>query len=89
MIELTPNTAFMIYLGLTLGMLFGIWCFQHFRTRKKKIAIAEKELFVCEYCHFCYLDDKAKEITKCSQCHSYNKSNVYTHRHHTKNNNSR
>jgi ribosomal protein L37AE/L43A len=77
MIELSPTTAFMIYLGLTLAVLLGIWLSQHFRGRKKKLMIAEQELFVCEYCHFCYLEMKGRPVTQCPQCESFNKNNIY------------
>lgn len=73
MIEVSATTAFMIYLCMTLCILFGIWGYQHYFTRKHKIDIAEQELFVCEYCQFCYLDDGIKPVTKCPQCHSFNK----------------
>jgi ribosomal protein L37AE/L43A len=73
MIEITPITALMLYLCLTMGTLFGIWCFQHFRWRKKKIVIVEKKLFVCEYCSFAYLDGIGNSLSKCPQCSSFNK----------------
>jgi ribosomal protein L37AE/L43A len=73
MIELSPTTALMLYLGMTLSVLLGLWIFQHYRYRHKKILSSEKELFICEYCHFAYLDEGTKKITHCPQCQSYNK----------------
>jgi ribosomal protein L37AE/L43A len=76
MIELTTPTAIMIYLCLTLGILLGLWGYHHYKSRYRKILSTEQELFVCEYCHFVYLDDIVKEITKCPQCQSFNKRNT-------------
>ena len=77
MIELSPTTAFMVYLSMTIGVLFGIWVYQHYQTRKKKIISSEKELFVCEFCHFAYLEEGIKPVTQCPQCQSYNKNNTF------------
>ncbi len=77
MIELTPITALMLYLCLTLATLMGIWGWHHLSSRKKKIVITEQELLVCEYCHFAYLAQISKGVTKCPQCDSFNKLNRY------------
>lgn len=73
MIQLTSTTAIMLYLCMTLLALLSVWCCNHFFSRKKKIVLAEQELFVCEYCHFAYLADLMKTVTQCPQCRSYNK----------------
>lgn len=75
MIEVSETTAFMIYLCITLGPLLGIWLFQHYARRHKKVDMTSQQLFVCEYCHFCYLDQVSKPITRCPQCQSYNHTN--------------
>ncbi|ADI37573.1 putative uncharacterized protein [Waddlia chondrophila 2032/99] len=77
MIELTPITALMLYLCITLATLLGIWARYHLKSRKQKVIIVEQELLVCEYCHFAYLDQIGKEVTSCPQCGSYNKKNQY------------
>lgn len=73
MIELSANTAVMLYLGATLGVLLGIWAWQHYTSIRKKVVTVEHELLVCEYCHFAYLETLGKKVTQCPQCHSYNK----------------
>lgn len=73
MIEISPNTAVMLYLGLTLAVLLGIWCSHHYFSRKEKISLLEQELLVCEYCHCAYLEDLGKKITQCPQCRSFNR----------------
>jgi uncharacterized paraquat-inducible protein A len=77
MIELSMTTAAMLYLSITMAILLGLWLFQHYKSRQKKIVIIEEELLVCEYCHFAYMEDRSKGVTQCPQCQSYNKCNVY------------
>lgn len=77
MIELTATTAIMLYLCLTLMALFGIWGWHHLQSRKRKVILVEKVLNTCEYCHFAYLDEIAKEVSQCPQCHSFNKRDFH------------
>jgi uncharacterized paraquat-inducible protein A len=77
MIELSANTAFMLYLGMTLAVLLGIWTWQSYDSRRNKSISLEQELFVCEYCHFAYLEEGIKEVTRCPQCQSFNKHNTW------------
>jgi ribosomal protein L37AE/L43A len=77
MIELSPTTGFMLYLGATIAFLFAIWAMQHYRTRKKTVVTASQELFICEYCHFAYLQEFGRKVTQCPQCNSYNQQNAY------------
>lgn len=77
MIELSANTAVMLYLCLTLTVILGLWMYHHYDSRRKKIVTSEHELHICEYCHFVYLDEDFKEITSCPQCHLLNKNNKY------------
>lgn len=74
MIELSPNTALMLYLGFTLAVLFGIWVASHYRRRKRNFLPLEKELVVCEFCLFAYIDEGAKKVTRCPRCESFNRT---------------
>jgi uncharacterized paraquat-inducible protein A len=71
-IELSPTTALMLYLGFTLTILLGAWLYSHYSSRHKKILPLEQELHICEFCHFAYLDTNAKKITRCPRCQSFN-----------------
>jgi ribosomal protein L37AE/L43A len=73
MIEISATTAIMLYLGMTLFTLLGVWSYYHYRARQKKALPSEQELNICEYCHFAYLEELTKQVTKCQQCGSYNK----------------
>jgi hypothetical protein len=72
MIELNPATALMVYLGLTLMAILGIWAASHYRARKRRFLPLEKELVVCEFCHFAYLEVGSQKITRCPRCESLN-----------------
>lgn len=74
MIELTFSTALVIYLCLTLFLLLGLWLFHHYHASKRKIITCDQKLYVCEYCHFAYLQESHKNLTRCPQCKSLNKA---------------
>jgi len=73
MIELSSTSAFTLYLGITLGLILGIWVYHHLSSRRTKISILDQELLVCEYCQCAYLSNRGLAVTQCPQCHSYNK----------------
>ena len=72
MIHLTPSTAIILYLAITLGSLFTLWGWCHYHTRKKKVLIAREKLHICEYCACPYLASNDATVSRCPQCHSYN-----------------
>jgi uncharacterized paraquat-inducible protein A len=72
MIKLSSTTALMLYLGFTLIAILAVWIYGHYTTRKKPILPLEKNLNLCEFCHFAYLDTLGKEVTRCPRCHSLN-----------------
>lgn len=74
MIALSPTTALMLYLGLTLLSLLGIWIASHYYSRHRRFMPLEKKLIVCEFCLFAYLDSSNKQVTQCPRCESYNKN---------------
>lgn len=77
MIELNANTALMLYLLWTIAWLLGLWGVHHYRTKNRAILPDEQELFVCEFCHYAYLNEGYKKVTKCPQCSSFNKNNRF------------
>lgn len=77
MIELTFNTFFLVYLGVTIAVVLGIWIFTHYRSRKRTFFTSEKDLFVCEYCHFAYVEEGVKKLNRCPQCGLINKENTF------------
>jgi len=77
MIELTFNTLFILYLSITLMTVLGLWIYSHYRMRRRAIYTVEKALFICEYCHFAYVEESAKQLNRCPQCGLFNKENNY------------
>jgi ribosomal protein L37AE/L43A len=76
MIEITFNTAFMLYLCLTLTILLGVWAYYHLQERNRIIVSSEKKLIICEYCHFAYVDRSLKVIHQCPQCQLFSKGKI-------------
>ncbi len=77
MIPLSANQAAMLYLSLTLGILFALWLTHHYKSKKKVILPPSEVLFICEYCHTLYSEKTSKNVNQCPECHSYNKSNHF------------
>ncbi len=73
MIEVSPATGVMLYLGITLIFILSLWGLNHYHKRKKYVKLEAQRLLVCEYCHFAYLEDWGKTVTQCPQCSSFNK----------------
>lgn len=74
MIELTYNALLMIYLAVTLLTVLGVWVYSHMTSRRRKFYSSEKEIRVCEYCQLVYLDEAAKSLTRCPQCHLFSRN---------------
>lgn len=71
MIEVTPETACMIYLGITAIALLCIWLR---KSRKSKDVITfSSKMILCEFCHLGYIDDTRKSLTRCPHCQFLNK----------------
>lgn len=71
----------MLYLSITFAAVLGIWIYSHYRMRRRTFFTTEKALFICEYCHFAYVEDSAKLLNKCPQCSLFNKQNTYQRQH--------
>lgn len=77
MIALTFNAFFMLYLATTLTIVLGIWIYSHYRMKQRLFFSTEHTLFICEYCHFTYLEEDIKSLNRCPQCSLLNKDNAY------------
>lgn len=73
MIEITPSSAFLIYLLLSLGTLMAIWLYSHYLDKKKQHVALDSRLTTCEYCHTTYVTPSDQSISNCPQCNSFNK----------------
>ncbi len=77
MIDLTFTTAFMLYLVATIIIVLGVWLHSHYHSRNRQFLPSEQELFVCEFCHFAYVEQSAKKLNRCPQCNLINEKNKY------------
>ncbi|MDB6080819.1 MAG: hypothetical protein JWO53_91 [Chlamydiia bacterium] len=74
MIEVSPDTACMIYLGSAIIALITIWLYQHKYSKKSEKSSFSTKHFSCEFCHATYLDNPVKPFTRCPECQSLNKN---------------
>ncbi len=72
MIEVAPDTAYMIYLGALIFTIMGVWLRYHLLSKKKEIVSFSIEKRSCEFCHFSYLEDISKKVSRCPQCRFLN-----------------
>ncbi|MDR3624081.1 MAG: hypothetical protein P4L16_02950 [Chlamydiales bacterium] len=77
MFTVSSSISFTLYLGIFLLLLLALWLIDNKRHSKKTKLPPLSELFICEYCHFPYLDRIDKDVTMCPQCKSFNKNNRY------------
>lgn len=78
MITLSPTSALMLYLFLTLFTVMSLWVANHLKKSRKKIIPDKQDLLVCEYCQTAYIAQASKSVTQCPTCHTYNKNNRFT-----------
>jgi Zn finger protein HypA/HybF involved in hydrogenase expression len=74
MIEVSPEQAFLLYLGAGVLAIIGIWVRHHLQAKKKEVVTFRAQSFCCEFCHSSYLDDPMKPLTRCPECQSLNKN---------------
>lgn len=72
MLVVSIRTALLICFALFLFIYLGAWVFYHLKQRKKTALPAANKLTTCEHCHYAYLSNALKPISKCPQCYSYN-----------------
>ncbi len=71
---LAPTTALMLYLCMTLFVILSLWFWNHLQVKKRIILPPKDHLIICEYCHTAYVSPADKEIAKCPECQSFNRS---------------
>ena len=76
MIEVSAETACILYLGTAIFTIMTIWLYQYIKNSRKEILSFTTKHFVCEFCHSSYLDNPNQSMTRCPQCQSLNKSST-------------
>jgi len=73
MIELSPDTACLLYLLMALVALSIVWIF-HYSSSKKEILSFEKKHFQCEFCKHAFIVETNKKHARCPECQCLNKT---------------
>ncbi|CDR32884.1 hypothetical protein CSEC_0040 [Criblamydia sequanensis CRIB-18] len=68
MIEVSIDKLILIYFGVTftfVGLLWGLFYLQKGKAEK---ILVKNQVKHCEFCHFRYLIDLRKNLTRCPEC---------------------
>lgn len=68
MIEITKQSAFIIYLGFSLGMVLLLWLAHGAQRSKRYLFDYKEEEFTCPKCGCTYLFTKAGSVDECPVC---------------------
>jgi hypothetical protein len=80
MIELNTDTACMLYLGLMLMVILGIWLGRHFFSKDRPHSTSSIKRYRCEFCGFSYLEEGALPLSRCPQCSMISEVKPYRNR---------
>jgi len=69
MIEINLTTAFPIYLGSVLALIFIVSWGHALRQRHDRYRVPHQKLLDCEFCHYTFLMDLSEHYARCPQCH--------------------
>ncbi len=72
MIEITLNTAVLVYGAVILAGLLMLYMVSELRARHVYRVLEKQFLWRCAFCGFLYLDEDAAILSKCPRCESYN-----------------
>ncbi len=76
MITLDIGTAIFLYLMFSLCAILVLWVSFERGGSFEKYTVEHKEVWLCEYCTYTYVDSTHDTISRCPQCDSYNKKEV-------------
>ena len=72
MIEIPLGTALIIYSTILLSVAFAVWLYTELSTHRAYRALEQQYLWRCVFCSYTYLDEKARAMSRCPRCSSYN-----------------
>lgn len=72
MIELSPETACMIYVGGLLFLLMGSWIAYSYSTKHKEVTLHKNVHHVCEFCSTPFIVDSLTIYHRCPNCQCLN-----------------
>jgi len=72
MIEITPDTGCMLYVGGLLFLLFVIWWKTSQKSKKREVVTITKQKSTCEYCGNSYIAESRIALHRCPHCSCIN-----------------
>ncbi len=72
MIELEVTRAAVLYVGVFLAMMFGIWLYTEMTVWRGQRFLEKQYHWRCIFCGFSYLDESGDPVSQCPRCQSYN-----------------
>ena len=73
MISVELPIAFLLYLGLFLALILGLWVRQESRARRRRVLPPPRVVVACEYCLKEYTRPFERPISRCPQCQALNR----------------
>lgn len=73
MITLEFSVAAALYLSLATAIFFICWVFFERPARFGDSSAADRYIWQCAICTYCYIDSRHSAISVCPRCGSYNK----------------
>lgn len=73
MIEISLYTAIGIYGTLIIAGTLAMWIYTEITAQRIHRVMESHNLWRCSFCSYAYLDDDAKEMSKCPRCGSLNR----------------
>ncbi|MDP3786605.1 MAG: hypothetical protein Q8R05_03530 [Candidatus Omnitrophota bacterium] len=73
MITLEFSVAAALYLSLVTGIFFVYWMFFERSSASGGESAADRYVWQCPICTYCYIDSRHSAISVCPRCGSYNK----------------
>lgn len=71
MIRVSLSLLVLIFLGLMLGPIFGLWLFHEFQ-RQRREAAAFRYVLRCQLCSFLFEDRSSEPLPRCPRCGALN-----------------
>lgn len=72
MIQLSLQTAVLLYAGILGAIVFVIWAYTEFTVRRPQRHLGRQFLWRCVFCSYLYLDESSEFYTECPRCGSIN-----------------
>lgn len=72
MFQIELSHAVALYSLILAVLIVAIWVYTELSIRRPQRSLGQQFLWQCTYCGCKYLDESAKNISRCPRCQSYN-----------------